>query len=212
MTLRIGDTAPDFLALTTIGPVMFHKWIEGAWAILFSHPGDFTPVCTTELGALARLLPEFRRRNVKVIGLSIDAACTHSQWVRDIEATQGASVDFPLIADTEKVVAHMYGMIHTTGEDTHTVRTVFVIDPAKKVRLFYAYPHSTGRNFQELLRVVDSLQLTDRHAVLTPADWKPGDDVVIAPQISDADAVTQFPGGWNAPRPYLRYVRQPRAH
>lgn len=212
MTLRLGDTAPDFLALTTAGPINFHQWIGSAWVVLLSHPADFTPVCTTELGAVAKLLPEFRRRNVKVIGLSIDAASDHVLWTRDVEATQGVAVNFPIIADTQKVIAHTYGMIHAAEDDTRTVRTAFVIDPDKKIRLFYAYPQSTGRNFQELLRAIDSLQLTDRHPVATPADWQLGDDVLVAGSVSDAEATRQFPDGWTAARPYLRMVRQPLLH
>jgi alkyl hydroperoxide reductase subunit AhpC len=206
MTLRIGDTAPDFTALTTAGVVHFHEWIGAGWAILLSHPADFTPVCTTELAAVAKLLPAFRQRNVKVIGLSTDTISDHALWTRDIEATHGIAINFPIIADTSRVVAHIYGMIHSIRDDNRTVRSVFVIDPAKKIRLLYAYPQSTGRNIPELLRAIDSLQLTDRHPVATPADWLPGDDVLIAGPVSDAEASQHFPNGWRAERSYLRIV------
>ncbi|TWB45753.1 peroxiredoxin [Nitrospirillum pindoramense] len=210
MTLRLGDIAPDFQADTSEGPIRFHDWIGDGWAVLFSHPRDFTPVCTTELGAVARLKPEFDKRGVKPIGLSVDPVGRHRDWARDIEETQGAALNFPLIADPDRAVAALYDMIHPNHDETHTVRTVFVIDPKKKVRLLLTYPQTTGRNFHEILRVIDSLQLTDRHSVATPADWQAGDDVIIALSVSDEAAKAKFPDGWTAPRPYLRIVPQPK--
>ncbi len=209
MALRLGDTAPDFTADTTDGSVSFHSWMGDGWAVLFSHPKDFTPVCTTELGRVAKLKPEFAKRNVKVIGLSVDPLSSHVEWARDIEETQGTKLNFPLIADADKKVANLYDMIHPNANDTFTVRSVFVIGPDKKVKLMLTYPASTGRNFDELLRVIDSLQLTAKHKVATPADWKSGEDVIIVPSVSDADAKTLFPNGFKTVKPYLRTVKQP---
>ncbi|MBV9841162.1 MAG: peroxiredoxin [Sphingomonadaceae bacterium] len=209
MALNLGDTAPDFTQDSTEGPLSFHAWAGDSWVVLFSHPKDFTPVCTTELGAVAKLKPEFDKRNVKVIGLSVDPATSHAEWAKDIADTQGHALNFPLIADHDRKVADLYGMIHPNASDTLTVRSVFVIDPAKKLRLSLTYPASTGRNFDELLRVIDSLQLTDRHKVATPADWKQGEDVIIVPSVSDEDARKLFPQGWKAERPYLRKIAQP---
>ena len=209
MALQLNDVAPDFTQDSTEGPISFHKWAGDSWVILFSHPKDFTPVCTTELGAVAKLKPEFDKRNVKVIGLSVDPTDSHAGWAKDIEETQGAKLNFPLIADHDRKVADLYGMIHPNASDTMTVRSVFVIDPAKKVRLTLTYPAATGRNFDELLRVIDSLQLTDKHKVATPANWKQGGDVIIVPSVSDEDAKTLFPAGWDAQKPYLRVVKQP---
>ncbi len=208
MALRLGDTAPDFAAETTAGPIRFHEWLGDSWGILFSHPRDFTPVCTTELGYVARLKPEFDRRRVKAIGLSVDPVESHRRWAEDIRETQGHAVNFPIIADPDRTIAELYGMIHPAHDQVHTVRTVFVIDPQKRVRLTFTYPQSTGRNFDEILRVIDSLQLTDAHPVATPVNWKPGEDVIIAPAVKDAEARTRFPGGWRALRPYLRLTRQ----
>jgi alkyl hydroperoxide reductase subunit AhpC len=210
MSLRLGDIAPDFSAPTTQGTVKFHDWIGSSWAILFSHPRDFTPVCTTELGYVARLKPEFDRRNVKAIGLSIDPVTSHEGWAKDIQETQGQAPNFPIIADPEKKVANLYGMIHPSHDEVYTVRTVFVIDPQKKVRLMITYPQTTGRNFDEILRVIDSLQLTDKHRVATPVNWKPGEDVIIVPAVSDEEAKGKFPGGWKALKPYLRLTPQPK--
>ena len=209
MPLHIGDEAPDFTAQTTQGQIRFHEWIGNNWAILFSHPKDFTPVCTTELGYVARLKPEFDRRNVKPIGLSIDPVESHQGWSKDIQDTQGHAPNFPIIADPEKKVANLYGMMHPAHDEVYTVRTVFLIDPQKKVRLTITYPQTTGRNFDEILRVIDSLQLTDRHKVATPVNWKQGEDVIIAGSVNDEDAKKLFPGGWKAPKPYLRIVKQP---
>ncbi|WP_044563769.1 peroxiredoxin [Azospirillum sp. B4] len=210
MTLRLGDIAPDFQAETSEGPIHFHDWIGDGWAVLFSHPRDFTPVCTTELGAVARLKPEWDKRGVKPIGLSVDPVGSHRDWGRDIEETQGTALNFPLIADPDRTVAKLYDMIHPNHDETHTVRTVFVIDPKKKVRLLLTYPQTTGRNFTEVLRVIDSLQLTDRHSVATPADWTAGGDVIIALSVTDEAAKAKFPDGWTAPKPYLRIVPQPK--
>ncbi len=210
MTLRLGDTAPDFKAETTDGPISFHDWIGNGWAVLFSHPKDFTPVCTTELGEVARLKPEFAKRNVKVIGLSVDPADSHKAWAEDIRETQGHALNFPLIADADRKVSDLYGMIHPNANDTLTVRSVFVIDPNKKVRLILTYPASTGRNFAEILRTIDSLQLTDTHKVATPVNWQQGDDVIIVPALSDEDAKKRFPDGWRTLKPYLRVVPQPK--
>ena len=209
MSLRLGDTAPDFTAETTDGLIRFHEWLGDGWAILFSHPRDFTPVCTTELGYVARLKPEFDRRGVKVIGLSIDPLDSHRGWAADIKETQGYAPNFPIIADPERKVADLYGMIHPAHDEVYTVRTVFVIDPKKKIRLTITYPQTTGRNFDEILRVIDSLQLTDAHKVATPVNWKQGEDVIIVPAVTDEEAKTKFPGGWRAIKPYLRLTRQP---
>jgi alkyl hydroperoxide reductase subunit AhpC len=200
MTLQIGDTAPDFTANTTAGPIEFHKWLGNSWGVLFSHPKDFTPVCTTELGYTERLRPEFEKRNVKVIGLSVDALNDHERWADDIEQTQGARPKFPLIADADRRVSQLYGMIHPNASATLTVRSVFIIDPARKVRAMITYPASTGRNFDEILRVVDSLQLTDNYKVATPVNWKQGDDVIIVPSVSNDEAKKLFPEGWKAHR------------
>jgi alkyl hydroperoxide reductase subunit AhpC len=209
MTLRLGDTAPDFTADATSGQIRFHEWIGDDWAILFSHPRDFTPVCTTELGAVARLKPEFDRRGVKVLGLSVDGVSDHEGWSRDIEATQGVALNFPLIADKDRAIAEAYDMLDPTAEATQTVRSVFVIDPAKKVRLTLTYPASTGRDFNEILRAIDSLQLTSSQQVATPANWRRGDDVIILASVSDEQARAKYPDGWRADRPYLRYVPDP---
>jgi alkyl hydroperoxide reductase subunit AhpC len=210
MAIRLGDAAPDFTAETTEGPVSFHAWLGDKWGVLFSHPKDFTPVCTTELGRVSQLKGEFEKRNVKVIGLSVDPVGSHREWARDIEETQGQKVNFPVIADADKKVANLYDMIHPAASDTFTVRSVFVIGPDKKVKLTLTYPASTGRNFDELLRVIDSLQLTAKHKVATPADWRHGDDVIIVPSVSDDDAKKAFPSGWKTLKPYLRIVPQPR--
>ena len=210
MSLRLGDTAPDFAAVTTEGPIKFHDWVADGWAILFSHPHDFTPVCTTELGYVARLKPEFDRRRVKAIGLSIDPLDSHLGWAADIKETQGHALNFPIIADPERKVANLYGMIHPNASDTFTVRSVFVIGPDKKIKLTLTYPASTGRNFDEILRVIDSLQLTDAHRVATPVNWKQGEDVIIVPAVSDDEARAKFPRGWRALKPYLRLTPQPR--
>ncbi|MEM8552158.1 MAG: peroxiredoxin [Pseudomonadota bacterium] len=210
MTLHIGDTAPDFEAETTEGPIRFHDHIEGKWAVLFSHPKNFTPVCTTELGYTAKLKDEFEKRGVTVLGLSVDALVDHDKWAEDIRETQGAALNFPLIADKDRKVAALYDMIHPNASDTMTVRTVFVIGPDKKVKMSLNYPASTGRNFDEILRVIDSLQLTAQHRVATPVNWQPGEDVIIVPAVSDEEAREKFPEGWTAPRPYLRIVPQPQ--
>ena len=210
MTLKIGDIAPDFQADTTQGRIRFHDWIGDSWCVLFSHPKDFTPVCTTELGYMARVKPEFDKRNVKIIGLSVDPVDSHSRWANDIKETQGHALNFPLVADHDKKVANLYGMIHPNASDTATVRSVFVIGPDKKIKLTLTYPASTGRNFDELLRVIDSLQLTAKHKVATPVDWKQGQDVIIVPSVSDADAKAQHPQGFKTLKPYLRVVPQPK--
>jgi len=209
MSVRIGDEAPNFTAETTEGTLDFHQWKAGKWAVLFSHPRDFTPVCTTELGAVARLKSEFDKRNTKVIAVSVDALNDHQRWVGDINEVCDTVVNFPLIADPDKTVANMYDMIHPNASDTATVRSVFVIGPDNKVKLMLTYPASTGRNFQEILRVIDSLQLTAGHKVATPADWKHGEDVIIVPAVSDEDAKKQFPNGFTAKKPYLRLTKQP---
>jgi alkyl hydroperoxide reductase subunit AhpC len=209
MALQLGDTAPDFQADSTAGLISFHQWLGDQWGVLFSHPRDFTPVCTTELGYGARLAPDFERRGVKAIGLSVDPVDSHRGWVADIKETQGHAVNFPIIADPDRKVANLYGMIHPAHDEVHTVRTVFVIDPKKKVRLFITYPQTAGRNFDEILRVIDSLQLTDRHRVATPVNWKPGDDVIIVPAVSDEEAKSKFPKGWKTLKPYLRLTPQP---
>jgi alkyl hydroperoxide reductase subunit AhpC len=210
MTMRLNDVAPDFTAETTQGPVHFHAWKGDSWAILFSHPRDFTPVCTTELGAVAGLKAEFDKRNTKVIGLSVDPLDAHERWQADIRDVTGHAVNFPMIADPERQVANLYGMIHPNASDTATVRSVFIIGPDHKLKLTLTYPASTGRNFQEVLRVLDSLQLTASHAVATPADWRNGDDVIVLPSLSDADARVKFPQGFVAKKPYLRVTPQPR--
>ncbi|MEZ5354027.1 MAG: peroxiredoxin [Bryobacteraceae bacterium] len=219
MSLRINSTAPDFTAQTTQGEVRFHDWIGDGWAILFSHPKDFTPVCTTELGYMAKLQPEFERRNTKVIGLSVDPVDNHSRWAADIEETQGAAVTYPMIGDPNLEVAKLYDMLPAeagetcegrTAVDNATVRTVFVIGPDKKIKLMLSYPMSTGRNFDEVLRVLDSMQLTASHQVATPVNWKPGDDVIIAPAVSNEDAAKKYPDGWKTVKPYLRVVPQPK--
>lgn len=209
MTIRLGDTAPDFTADTTEGPISFHEWKKDSWAVLFSHPKDFTPVCTTELGYTAKLKDEFDRRNVKAIGLSVDPIEDHHAWMGDIEATQGTAVNFPMIADPDRTVADLYDMIHPNADNTLTVRSVFVVDPNNKVRLTLTYPASTGRNFDEILRVIDSLQLTDGYKVATPVNWTQGDDVIIVPAVSNDEAAELFPDGWDEQRPYLRVVKQP---
>ena len=209
MAIRLGDVVPDFSTDTTEGPITFHAWKEGSWAVLFSHPRDFTPVCTTELGALAGLKPEFDKRNTKVIGISVDPLDSHQRWAGDIKDVTGHALNFPLIADPNKTVANLYDMIHPNASDTATVRSVFVIGPDNKLKLSLTYPASTGRNFLELLRVIDSLQLTSKHSVATPADWKQGEDVIIVPAVSDADAQTRFPG-FVAKKPYLRVTPQPK--
>jgi alkyl hydroperoxide reductase subunit AhpC len=209
MSLRLGDTAPDFQADTTDGPVSFYDWKGDSWAVLFSHPKDFTPVCTTELGYVAKIKPEFEKRNVKVIGLSVDPLDSHNSWKGDIEETQGNALNFPLIADPDRKVADLYDMIHPNANDTLTVRSVFVIDGANKVRLTLTYPASTGRNFDELLRVIDSLQLTDGYKVATPANWKDGEDVIVVPALSDDEAKERFPKGFTTLKPYLRVTPQP---
>ena len=217
MALRIGDEAPNFTAETTEGKIDFHEWIGDGWAILFSHPKDFTPVCTTELGYMAKLKPEFDKRNCKVIGLSIDPVDDHQRWAKDIEETQGAAPNYPIIGDSDLEVAKLYDMIHPnatggkrTAADNATIRSVFVVGPDKKIKLILTYPMSTGRNFDEVLRVLDSMQLTAKHKVATPVNWKPGEDVIIVPAVSDEEAKQKFPGGWKAPRPYLRIVPQPK--
>ena len=209
MPIQLGDEAPDFTAETTEGTIHFHEWLGDSWGVLFSHPKDFTPVCTTELGAVARLKPEFDKRNTKVIGVSVDPLESHKGWIPDINDTQNTTVNFPLIADPDRTVAGLYGMIHPNASDTVTVRSVFVIGPDKKVKLSITYPQSTGRNFQEILRVLDSLQLTAGYQVSTPADWKDGDDVLIAPAIPDDQAKEKFPKGFRTVRPYLRLTPQP---
>jgi len=209
MSIRLGDIAPDFEAQTTEGPLRFHEWKGDSWAVLFSHPKDFTPVCTTELGAVARLKPEFERRNTKVIGLSVDPLDAHARWGDDIEHVTGHKPNFPMIADSDRAVSNLYGMIHPNASDTMTVRSVFVVGPDHKVKLSLTYPASTGRNFDELLRVLDSLQLTATYAVATPADWKDGDNVIITAAVSDDAARERFPKGFVAKTPYLRVTPQP---
>jgi thioredoxin-dependent peroxiredoxin len=217
MALRIGDTAPNFQAQTTQGAIDFHQWIGEQWAVLFSHPKDFTPVCTTELGYMARIKPQFDRRNVKIIGLSADPVEDHQKWAKDIEETQGAAVNYPMIGDPDLKVAKLYDMLPAeavpgkrSAADNATVRTVFVIGPDKKIKLMLFYPMTTGRNFDEILRAIDSMQLTAKHKVATPAQWQQGEDVIIAGSVSDEDAKKLFPQGWKAPRPYLRITQQPK--
>jgi alkyl hydroperoxide reductase subunit AhpC len=209
MTVRIGDTAPDFVQESTEGPIHFHDWIGDKWAVLFSHPKDFTPVCTTELGAVAKLKPEFDKRNVKVIGLSVDPLSDHRAWSGDIAETQGTALNFPLLADADRKVSDLYGMIHPNASDTLTVRSVYVIGPDKKVKLTITYPASTGRNFDEILRVIDSLQLTSDYKVATPVNWQHGDDCIIVPAVSDVEADKAFPKGYRKVKPYLRITPQP---
>ena len=209
MSLRINAQAPNFTARTTQGTIDFHQWIGDSWAVLFSHPKDFTPVCTTELGYVAKSKPEFDKRGVKVIGLSVDATDSHKRWAEDIKETQGTALNFPVIADPDHKVAELYDMIHPEISDVFTVRSVFVIGPDKKVKLSITYPASTGRNFDEILRVIDSLQLTAKYSVATPVNWKDGDDVIIVPSLSDEAAKEKFPAGWQAPKPYLRITKQP---
>lgn len=210
MTLRLGDQAPDFTAETTQGLVRFHEWMGDGWAILFSHPKDYTPVCTTELGTLAGMRDEFEKRNCKVLGISVDPIKDHEGWSKDIAEVTGNALNFPLIADPDRKVADLYGMIHPNADDTFTVRSVFVIGPDKAIKLILTYPASTGRNFPELLRVLDSLQLTSRRQVATPADWKPGEDCIIVPAVTNEQAKEMFPEGWNEVKPYLRLVPQPK--
>jgi alkyl hydroperoxide reductase subunit AhpC len=219
MALQLGDTAPDFEADTTQGRIRFHDWIGDSWAVLFSHPKDFTPVCTTELGYMAKLKPEFDRRNTKIIGLSVDPVENHKKWSLDIEETQGAAPNYPMIGDTDLSISKLYGMLPAsasgdpltrTPADNQTVRNVFVIGPDKKIKLIIVYPMTTGRNFDEVLRVIDSLQLTAKHKVATPVNWEQGDEVIIAGSVSDEEAKKVYPGGWKAPRPYLRIVPQPK--
>lgn len=210
MTLRLGDTAPDFTQDSTAGPVHFHAWAGDSWVVLFSHPADFTPVCTTELGKTAALSGEFAKRNVKPIAVSVDPLESHGKWVADINETQNTTVNFPILADADKTVANLYDMVHPNASTTATVRSVFIIDPKHVIRTTFTYPASTGRNFDEILRVIDSLQLTDSHKVATPANWTDGDDVVIVPGLQDpAELAQRFPKGWNAVRPYLRLTPQP---
>jgi alkyl hydroperoxide reductase subunit AhpC len=220
MALQLGDIAPDFAAETTEGRVNFHEWLGGSWGVLFSHPKDFTPVCTTELGYMARLKPEFDKRNVKIIGLSVDPVENHKRWANDIQETQGHAPNYPMIGDTDLTISKQYGMLPAstagtsegrTAMNNQTVRTVFVVGPDKKIKLMIVYPMTTGRNFDEVLRVIDSLQLTATHKVATPVNWEPGEDVIIAGSVSDDDAKKTYPQGWRAPRPYLRFVPQPGA-
>ena len=210
MSLKLGELAPTFTAETTHGTIDFHQWLGDRWGVLFSHPKDFTPVCTTELGVLAKLAPEFERRGVRVMGLSVDSLDAHREWSKDIHAVTGAAPNFPMIADHDRRVAMLYGMLDPQAGDTATVRSVFVIGSDKRVKLTLTYPASTGRNFDELLRTIDSLQLTARHQVATPVNWQPGEDVIIVPGVSDAAARERYPEGWRAPTPYLRYVPAPR--
>ncbi len=219
MTLALGDIAPDFKASTTEGPISFHEWLGDSWGLFFSHPKDFTPVCTTELGAVARLKPEWDKRNIKPIGISVDPVDDHGRWAADIEETQGSRVNFPMIGDPTLEIAKLYGMLPAasgdtsqgrTAADNQTVRNVFIIGPDKKIKLILVYPMTTGRNFQEILRVIDSLQMTAKHRVATPADWKQGEDVIIAGSVSNEEAAKIYPSGWRSPRPYLRIVPQPK--
>ena len=210
MAVRLGDEAPDFTADTTQGQIHFYDWLGDSWGVLFSHPKDFTPVCTTELGYVAKIKPEFDKRNTKVIGLSVDPVSDHTEWAKDIAETQGTELNFPLIADPDRKIADLYDMIHPNANDTMTVRSVFIVDPNNKVRLTITYPASTGRNFDEILRVIDSMQLTDKFKVATPVNWKHGDDVIIGAAVSNDDAKALFPGGWDEKKPYLRIVKQPK--
>lgn len=210
MSLQLGDTVPNFTQDSTEGPINLYDYAGNDWVILFSHPKDFTPVCTTELGAVAKLKPEFAKRGIKVLGLSVDSLASHEGWVNDIEETQGVRLNFPLLADEDRKVANLYEMIHPNADNVFTVRSVFVIDPNKKLRLTLTYPAPTGRNFDEILRAVDSLQLTDKSKVATPVNWKHGEDVIILPSVSDEDAKAMFPKGWKALKPYLRITEQPQ--
>ena len=210
MTVQLGQIAPDFEQDSTEGRIKFHEWLGNSWGVLFSHPADYTPVCTTELGEVARLKPEWDKRNVKPIGLSVDPSDSHHGWAADIEETQGQKLNFPLLSDADRKVSDLYGMVHPLADPKVTVRSVFVIDPAKKVRLMITYPPSTGRNFDEILRVIDSLQLTDAHRVATPVNWTDGKPVIIAPSLSDEEARKRFPQGWKTLKPYLRVVEQPK--
>lgn len=219
MALRIGDEAPDFTAQTTQGSIRFHEWVGDGWAILFSHPKDFTPVCTTELGYMAGLMPQFQKRNCKILGLSVDSVEDHRRWSMDIEETQGNAVNYPLVGDSDLKVAKLYDMIHPnagggargrTAQDNATVRSVFIIGPDRKIKAMLTYPMSTGRNFDEVLRLLDSIQLTAKHKVATPVNWQQGQDVIIVPAVSDEEARQRFPAGWKAPKPYLRVVPQPK--
>ncbi len=210
MPVRLGDIAPDFVAESTDGTIHFHDWLGDSWGVLFSHPKDFTPVCTTELGYVAKIKPEFDKRNVKVIGLSVDSVDSHVKWEGDIEETQGTAVNFPMIGDSDRTVSNLYDMIHPNANDTLTVRSVFVIGPDKKVKLTLTYPASTGRNFDEILRVIDSLQLTAKYKVATPANWQYNQDVIIGGSVSDDEAKTLFPNGWKTVKPYLRVLPQPK--
>ncbi|MDD5247583.1 MAG: peroxiredoxin [Rhodocyclaceae bacterium] len=219
MAIRIGDEAPDFFAETTEGTIKFHEWIGDGWAILFSHPKDFTPVCTTELGYVAGMMPEFKKRNTKVLGLSVDSVADHKRWALDIEETQGHKLNYPLVGDPDLKIAKLYDMIHPNASgdaksrsatDNATVRSVFIVGPDKRVKLMLTYPMSSGRNFDEVLRALDSIQLTAKHKVATPANWRPGEDVIISPAVSDDEARTKYPQGWRAPKSYLRYVKQPK--
>ncbi len=209
MGLRLGDIAPDFEAESTLGPIRFHEWLGDQWCVLFSHPRDFTPVCTTEIGAISRLKGEFDRRGVKVLGLSIDSLGKHTQWMHDIETSQGICIRIPLIADPDRRIATLYDMVHPNTTESSTVRTLFIIDPEKKVRLTTSYPPSMGRNFEEVLRAIDALKLISEHSVLTPANWERGDEVIIAPSLSDEAASTKFEDGWRTPLPYLRFAKDP---
>ena len=209
MSLRLGDTAPDFTADTTEGEINFHEWLGDGWGMLMSHPADFTPVCTTELGAVGGLTERFAKRNVKAIVVSVDSVEDHKAWAKDIQETQGNAVNFPIIGDTDRKVAELYDMIHPGEGDTSTVRSVFIIDPNKKIRMTLTYPKSAGRNFDEILRVIDSLQLTDNYKVTTPANWQDGDDVIVSPALSNEEAEKHFPNGWNELKPYLRMTKQP---
>jgi len=219
MALRLGDIAPDFQSTTTEGPIRFHEWLGNSWGVLFSHPKDFTPVCTTELGYMAKLKPEFDKRNVKIIGLSVDPVDRHSQWAKDIEETQGTAPNYPMIGDPDLAISKLYDMLPAeasgdvlkrTPMDNQTVRNVFVIGPDKKIKLILVYPMTTGRNFDEVLRVIDSMQLTAKHKVATPVNWKHGEDVIIAGSVSDDDAKKTYPQGWKSPKPYIRIVPQPK--
>jgi thioredoxin-dependent peroxiredoxin len=219
MGLRLGDTAPDFQADTTQGPIRFHEWLGDSWGVLFSHPKDYTPVCTTELGYMARINPDFKKRNVKIIGLSVDPVASHSGWARDIAETQGTAPDYPIIGDPDLAISKLYDMLPAeasgdpskrTAADNQTVRNVYIVGPDKKLKTILVYPMTTGRNFDEVLRIIDSLQLTTKHKVSTPANWKPGEDVIISGSVSDDEAKKIYPQGWKAPRPYLRIVSQPK--
>jgi alkyl hydroperoxide reductase subunit AhpC len=209
MAIQLGQIAPDFDQASTEGKISFHQWLGDSWGVLFSHPKDYTPVCTTELAEVARLKPEWEKRHVKPIGLSVDSGANHAGWAKDIEETQGHALNFPVIADADRTVSDLYGMVHPEADPSITVRTVFIVDPGKKVRLMLTYPPSTGRNFDEVLRVIDSLQLTDAHKVTTPVNWTDGTPVIIAPSLSNEDARQRFPGGWKELKPYLRVVEQP---